>query len=99
VSKTTFLHVNVCCKSLDSQVLHKESKYFEITGFHNANRPCDWLRLHGWGVTDKSSHTPDLAHKDVHLLRILKKDLVWKRFATDADLRHDVSLWLHTLEK
>lgn len=83
----TFLHVDVCCKSLDSQVLHKGSKYFEITGLYTAKRPCDWLRLHGWGVMDQSSHTPDLAHKDVHPFRILKNDLVEKRFATDADLR------------
>ena len=94
----TFLHVDVCYKSLDSQVHRKASIYFEITGFYTASRPCDWLRLQGWGVMDQSSKTPDLAHKDVHPFRIFKRHLVGKGFATDADLRQAVSSWSHMLK-
>ena len=52
-----------------------------------ANQTCDWLWCCGWEIMDHLHNSSDLVPNNFHLFGCLKKHLVSKRFATDANVK------------
>jgi hypothetical protein len=69
----SLLHVGVCCISLASQVLLKESREKEITGSHTTNRTYHWVERYRWEVMDEPPNNPDLSPSAFHHFLLLKR--------------------------
>jgi hypothetical protein len=59
----------------------------ENPGPHSAIQICDWLWHCEWEVLNYPPYSPDLTPNDFHLSEPLKKHLVDKQFATDANVK------------
>lgn len=62
--------------------------YCQLTG--------DWLQNYSFEVMYHPLYSPDLTPKDFHLFGPLKKQLVGKRSATDADMKQAVTSQIQT---